>query len=153
MRDASLQITRLAGQACAQYPGGKRAVFRAIAAQAAEPKAESTFYAQFNGNASSDKALTLENLLWAMKLTGDLSPLRYMACLFGYSLVSLDSAEPDAPTVEAEMLQDYPALVALHEAVLAYGRGEISFETVLARMTVATNEIIETVAKAKRQVK
>lgn len=148
MRDASLQITRLLSQACAQYPGGKRAVFRAISAQTNEPKAESTFYAQFNGNESSEKPLTLENLLWAMKVTGDYSALLYMASLFGFSLMSLDALEPDAPSMEAEMLQDYPRLVDFHRGCEAHKKGEITKFQLDALKDAVIADIRQTFCKA-----
>lgn len=52
---------------------------------------------------------------------------------------------PNAPTVEAECLDDYPALQAFHEAVLA-GEHQLVINT---RMDDAIRELRETAAKAK----
>ena len=87
----------------------------------------------------------------AMEITGEYDALRYMAAYFGFSLSRLSSVEPDAPTVEAEMLQDYPALVAFHESVQAFRNGDIPYETVLAKMDGALTDIRQTAAMAQRK--
>lgn len=150
MEDPSQTVTRLVSQACAQYPGGIRAVVAIIRkCDGDHPRSESTLYADFNSNPTSTGKLKVRDLMQAMRITGDHGALRYMAGYFGYSLTNLTSVEPDAPTVEAEMLQDYPAVVAFHEAVQDFRRGDIEYETVLARLDAALMDLRQTAALAK----
>lgn len=152
MDNPSQKVTRLISEACARYPnGGLRAVFQAIQQRGGKKRSESTFYADFNPNESSLGNLKVADFVAAMEITGEYEALRYMAAYFGFSLSRLSSVEPDAPTVEAEMLQDYPALVAFHESVQAFKRGEIPYETVLAKMDGATTDIRQTAAIASKQ--
>lgn len=135
METPSQTVTRLLNQACAQYPGGLRAVFAAIRAkEGSSARSESTFYADLNPHPTSQGRLKVKDFITSMEITGNIEPLRFLVAYFGYSLTSLSSVEPDAPTIEAEMLQDYPAVVAFHESVRAFKRGEAEFETVLARL-------------------
>lgn len=150
MEDPSQTVTRLLNQACSQYPGGIRAVVAIIRKfDGDHPRSESTLYADFNPNPTSTGKLKVRDLMQGMSITGDHGALRYMAGYFGYSLTSLSSVEPNAPTVEAEMLQDYPAVVAFHEAVQAFQRGEVNYETVLARLDAASMDLRQTAALAK----
>lgn len=150
MEDPSLTVTRLVSQACSQYPGGIRAVVAAIREKDGDrPRSESTLYADFNPNPTSNGKLKVRDLLHSMSITGDHEALRYIAGCYGYCLTRLTSIEPNAPTVEAEMLQDYPALVAFHEAIQAFRRGEVEYETVLARLEVAQLDLRQTAAMAK----
>lgn len=56
-----------------------------------------------------------------------------------------EAVTPDAPTVEAECLDDYPALQAFHEAVL----GKQPQLVVNDRLDAAIRELRETAAKAQ----
>lgn len=151
MEDPSQVVTRLISQSCSQYPGGIRAVAGIIRQNDKErPRSESTLYADFNPNPTSTGKLKVRDLMQAMTITGDHGALRYMASYFGYSLTSLASVEPDAPTIEGEMLQDYPALVEFHQSVKQFKEGEISLETMLAKMESALLDIRQTAAQAMR---
>ncbi len=150
MESPSQSVTRLTNQACAQYPGGLRAVFAAIREREGDAaRSESTFYADLNPNPTSQGKLKVRDFMACMEITGNVEPLRYMASLFGYSLTPLACVEPDAPTMEGEMLQDYPAVVAFHEAVKDYQSGKIEYETVLARLEGALLDLRQTAAMAK----
>lgn len=150
MEDPSQTVTKLVYQACSQYPGGIRAVVAVIRERDGDrPRSESTLYADFNPNPTSAGKLKVRDLMQAMTITGDHGALRYMAGYFGYSLTSLTSVEPDAPTIEGEMLQDYPAVVAFHEAIQAFRRGEVEYETVLARLEVAQLDLRQTAAMVR----
>lgn len=147
MEDPSRTVTRLLNQACSQYPGGIRAVVAIIRERDGDhPRSESTLYADFNPNPTSTGKLKVRDLMQAMLITGNHEALRYIAAYFGYSLTSLSCVEPNAPTVEAEMLQDYPAVVAFHEAVQAFQRGEVNYENVLARLEGALLDLRQTAA-------
>lgn len=151
METPSQTVTRLMNQACAQYPGGLRAVFAAIRErEGGAARSESTFYADLNPNPTSTGRLKVRDLIACMEITANVEPLRFMAGHFGYSLIHLAGITPDAPTVEAEMLQDYPAVVAFHEAVQSFRRGEIHYETVLARLEAALLDLRQTAAFARR---
>lgn len=151
MESASQTVTRLLNQACAQYPGGLRAVFVAIREREGDAaRSESTFYGDLNPNPTSQGKLKVRDFMACMEITGNIEPLRFMAGYFGYSLTSLSTVEADAPTVEAEMLQDYPAVVAFHEAVQRFRRGEVPYETVLARLESALLDLRQTAALARR---
>lgn len=153
MEDPSQTVTRLISQACAQYPGGLRAVASIIRDRDAgeQRRSESALYADFNANPTSTGKLKVRDFMNALSITGNHEALRYMAAHFGYSLTILSSVEPDAPTVEAEMLQDYPAVVAFHEAIQTYRRGEIDGETVLARLESAQLDLRQTASLALRE--
>ena len=154
MEAPSQTVTRLTSQACAQYPGGLRAVFSAIREKEGNAaRSESTLYADLNPHPTSQGKLKVRDFMACMEITGNIEPLRYMASLFGYSLTALSSVEPDAPTVEAEMLQDYPAVVAFHEAVQDFRRGTVKYETVLARLEGALLDLRQTAAMARRSEK
>ncbi len=154
MESASQTVTLLLNQSCAQYSGGLRAVFTAIREkEGGSARSESTFYADLNPNPTSQGKLKVKDFVACMEITGNVDALRYMASLFGYSLTSLSCVEPDAPTVEAEMLQDYPAVVAFHESVQAFKRGEADYETVLARLEGALLDLRQSAAMARRSEK
>lgn len=154
MDSPSQKVTRLISQACNQYPGGLRAVFAAIREQPeSAQRSESTFYADFNANASSNGNLKVRDFLSAMQITGDVSALRYIASLFGYTLTSFSSIEPDAPTVEAEMLQDYPALVDFHKSCQEHISGNMDIETLNAKEDAAISDIRQTFAMAVKSAK
>lgn len=152
MESPSQVVTKLINQACAQYPGGLRAVFAIIREQEGDgARAESTFYADLNANPSSQGKLKVRDLISCMQITGNHDALRYLAAHFGYALTSLSAVEPDAPTVEAEMLQDYPDLVSFHASVEAYRHGEVPYETVLARLECAIINLRQTASMARRE--
>jgi len=151
MEDPSQTVTRLISQACSQYPGGLREVISVIRERDGErPRSESTLYADFNPNPTSTGKLKVRDFMQAMAITGDHGALRYMAAHFGYSLTSLSGIEPDAPSIEAEMLQDYPSLVWFHEAIQSYRKGEVRAEDVLARLDAAMVDLRQTAAMALR---
>jgi len=151
MENTSQTVTRLISQACAQYPGGLRAVFSILRERDGNThRSESALYGDFNPNPSSAGKLKVKDLMDAMSITGDYKALHFMAAFFGYSLTALSTVEPDAPTIEAEMLQDYPAVVAFHEAVQDFRRGTVKYETVLARLEGALLDLRQTAAMARR---
>ena len=150
METPSQTITRMTNQACAQYPGGLRGVFAAIREREGETRSESTFYADLNPNPTSLGKLKVRDFMACMEITGNIEPLRFMAGHFGYALTSMASVEPDAPTVEEEMLQDYHALTTYVQAVQAYRRGEVNATTVLARLDAALVELRQTAVMALR---
>lgn len=151
MEAPSQTVTRLTSQACAQYPGGLRAVFSAIREKEGNAaRSESTLYADLNPHPTSQGKLKVRDFMACMEITGNIEPLRYMASLFGYSLTPLSGVEPDAPTVEAEMLQDYPAVVAFHQAIQDFQQGKVKYETVLARLEGAMLDLRQTAAMARR---
>lgn len=151
METPSQTVTRMTNQACAQYPGGLRAVFAAIRQKEGNAaRSESTFYADLNPNPTSLGKLKVKDFMACMEITGNVDPLRFMAGYFGYSLINLACITPDAPSVEAEMLQDYPAVVAFHEAVQKFRHSEIPYETLLARLEAALLDLRQTAAMARR---
>ena len=146
-----LQVTQLACQACARHPGGIRAVFQSIKQERGETgkaRSESHFYAELNPNPTSLAKLKVETLISVMVATGDVEPLRYLAAYFGYSLASLDAVEPDAPTLEAEMLSDYPSLVAFHKAVQDFREGKATALELNAKEELALLDIRQTFTMA-----
>ena len=86
---------------------------------------ESSVYADLNPN-NGQSTLRVWELVRVMEATGEHGPLRELANWFGYSLASAADEEPDAPTLEAEALQDYPPLVAFHEGCKLYRQGKIT---------------------------
>lgn len=60
----------------------------------------------------------------------------------------MNGEKPDAPTVEAEMLQDYPALVEFHKACQEHIEGRIDLVTLDAKEDAAISDIRQTFAKA-----
>ena len=88
-----------------------------------------------------------------LEVTGDLRALRCLAAAFGQSLSSLDAVEPDAPTVEAEMLQDYQAVVEFHAAVKRYQEGKETSVEVLTKLDAALLDLRQTASMALEQGK
>lgn len=149
MDTPSQKVIRLISEACVRYPnGGLRAVFQAIQEKGGKKRSESTFYADFNPNESSQGNLKVADFMAAMEITGEYEALRYMAAYFGFSLIRLSSVEPDAPTVEAEMLQDYPRLVDFHKGCQEFLKGRIDrFQLDVLKDALIT-DIRETFIKA-----
>ncbi len=87
--------------------------------------------------------LGLEQALFIMKTSEDISALRIMASEFGCSLSSATD-EPDAPTFEAEALQDYPPLVAFHEGCKLYRQGKLTLAQLDELKDRAFKEVRET---------
>lgn len=81
-------------------------------------------------------------ILPIMLHTGDHSPLEFLAHALGYRLTAIN-ATPDSPTVEAECLDDYPALVEFHDSI----RRGLSLEAVGTIRDRAIREIEETFVK------
>lgn len=152
MENPAQKVTRLISEACARYPGGLHEVFKVIQEKGGKKRSSSTSYADFNPNPTSLGSLKIADFMQALEITGSHEALRYMAAYFGYSLIGLASVEPDAPTVEAEMLQDYPAVVAFHEAVKNYRAGEGDYETVLAKMEAVTTDLRQTASLARKDI-
>ena len=147
MNEHLQRITALLAQACATYPGGKRGVFKAIEASEGKTLSESSFYAALNSNPTAPDTLKVSQLVSGMRVTADISPLRYLAAMFGHALMSIEADEPDAPTVEAEMLQDFPALVSFHEIGQSLLRGEATIVDFLQAQELALAEVRQTTAK------
>ena len=147
MNEKLLKIPALLSQACAAYPGGKRGVFRAIESAEGRTLSESTFYAALNSNPTGPDALKVSQLVSVMRVTADISALRYLAAMFGQAVVPLDAGKPDAPTVEGEMLQDYPAVVRFHEVARRYQAREVGAAELLQAQEMALAELRQTTAK------
>lgn len=147
MNEHLQRITALLAQACATYPGGKRGVFKAIEASEGKTLSESSFYAALNSNPTAPDTLKVSQLISVMRITADVSPLRYMAAMFNSVLTSLDAVSPDGETLNDEIIQDYPCLVAFHRACKEFREGNGSMEAVLATYEALSLDIKETVKK------
>ena len=145
MSELTRQLTAQLQSACHCYPGGQRAVFQAMREKSGSKRADSTLYGCFNPNATSeDKALRLDDFILATEITGAHDALRRLAAHFGYSLASLAPCEPDAPTPEAEMVQDYAAVVAFHKGCESFLQDEIDKIELDALRLAALTEISQT---------
>lgn len=110
---------------------------------------ESSVYADLNPN-NGQSTLRVWELVRVMEATGEHGPLRELANWFGYSLASAADEEPDAPTLEAEALQDYPPLVAFHEGCKRFRDGELSAAELDEFKDKAVREIRETFTRTLR---
>lgn len=128
-------------QLCRTYPGGIRAMFAGMREQ--HGLSESSVYADLNPN-NGQSTLRVWELVRVMEATGEHGPLRELANWFGYSLASAADEEPDAPTLEAEALQDYPPLVAFHEGCKLYRQGKITLAQLDELKDRAFKEVRET---------
>ncbi len=152
MTDAERKTTSLTQAAAQGYPGGMTAVVRIItkddAVAGRKARAASTLYGDFSPHESSNGRLKVGDMIRVMQITGDHEPLRFLAALFGYTISPLNPHEPDAPTLEAEALQDYPDVVALHRALCAYRDGQTTMEACLALLETATSNLRQTFSRA-----
>lgn len=155
MSEISQRIARLVHNAASSYPGG----IAAIAPRLMEDgRAERTVYQDLNpqprklGDGRMKAPCTkVDDMVRVMEITGSLEPLYALCSHFGCVPTFLNAFEPDAPTVEEEMLQDYPAVVAFHEAIKAFRRGEVEFETVLARLEGALLDLRQSASIARKK--
>lgn len=147
MNEQLQKITSLLAQSCATYPSGKRGVFEAMEALEGKTLKESSLYAALNSNPTAPDTLKVSQLISVMRVTADVSPLRYMAAMFNSVLTSLDAVSPDSETLNDEIIQDYPCLVAFHRACKEFKEGSGSMEAVLATYEALSLEIKETVKK------
>lgn len=147
MNEQLQRITSLLAQSCATYPSGKRGVFEAMKALEGKTLKESSLYAALNSNPTAPDTLKVSQLISVMRVTADVSPLRYMAAMFNSVLTSLDAVSPDGETLNDEIIQDYPCLVAFHRACKEFREGNGSMEAVLATYEALSLEIKETVKK------
>lgn len=147
MNEQLQRITSLLAQACATYPSGKRGVFEAMESLEGKTLKESSLYAALNSNPTAPDTLKVSQLISVMRVTADVSPLRYMAAMFNSVLTSLDAVSPDGETLNDEIIQDYPCLVAFHRACKEFREGNGSMEAVLATYEALSLEIKETVKK------
>ena len=147
MKEQLQRITSLLAQACATYPGGKRGVFKAIEHEEGRGLSESSLYTALNANPTAPDTLKVSQLVNVMRVTADVAPLRYLAAMFGYSIVSYEAEAPDAPTAEGEMLQDFPAVVRFHEVGLRYLEGKACAAELLQAQEMALAELRQTTAK------
>lgn len=147
MNEQLQRITSLLAQSCATYPSGKRGVFEAMEALEGKTLKESSLYAALNSNPTAPDTLKVSQLISVMRVTADVSPLRYMAAMFNSVLTSLDAVSPDSETLNDEIIQDYPCLVAFHRACKEFKEGSGSMEAVLATYEALSLEIKETVKK------
>lgn len=144
MNDAERKVTELTQNALLRYPGGMRAAIRVMGLE----RAYSTIVGDLNPNSMQGR-LKVDTLIKTMEITGDLSPLHFLNGHFGQSATSFLNDTPDAPTVEAEMLQDYPALVNYHNAVKDYTAGKTKDLTEsIEFLEAARRELNETLNKA-----
>lgn len=148
MKEQLQRITSLLAQSCATYPSGKRGVFEAMEALEGKTLKESSLYAALNSNPTAPDTLKVSQLISVMRVTADVSALRFLAAMFGYSLVAHDASEPDAPTIEGEMLQDFPAIVHFHSIVTKYTRQCTGVADLLQAQEMALSELRQTTAKA-----
>ena len=128
-------------QLCRTYPGGIRAMFAGMRER--HGLSESSVYADLNPN-NGQSTLRVWELVRVMEATGEHGPLRELANWFGYSLASAADEEPDAPTLEAEALQDYPPLGAFHEGCKLYRQGKITLAQLDELKDRAFKEVRET---------
>lgn len=75
-----------------------------------------------------------------LSLSGDMRPLELMAARHGFALLPL-KATPDAPTLDAEKLQDYIAITECHAEEDPIKR--------VYKLNAAIRELMETDAKRK----
>lgn len=153
MNEHLQRITALLAQACATYPGGKRGVFKAIEASEGKTLSESSFYAALNSNPTAPDTLKVSQFISITRVTGVNDGVRYFAAMLGQSLMSIEADEPDAPTVEGEMLQDFPALVHFHDVGQKLLRGEATIIDFLQAQELALAEVRQTTAKVIERLK
>lgn len=147
MKEQLQKVTHLLSQACCSYPGGKRGVFQVIESEEGKGLSESSFYAAMNPNPTAPDTLKVSQMVRVMRVTADVSALRFMAAMFNSLLTSLDAVTPDGQTLNDEIIQDYPCLVAFHRACKEFKEGHGSIEAVLATYEALSLEIKETVKK------
>lgn len=152
MNEQLQRVAALLAQACATYPGGKRGVFKAIEAAEGKTLSESSFYAALNSNPTAPDTLKVSQLISVSRVTGEVSALRFICAIFDHSLVSNDSSQPYAPTIEGEMLQDFPAVVRFHEVATQYIEGKLDVSDLLHALDIAMAELRQTAVKAIEEV-
>lgn len=153
MNEQLQRITSLLAQSCATYPSGKRGVFEAMESLEGKTLKESSLYAALNSNPTAPDTLKVSQLVSVMRVTADVSPLRYIAAMFGQALMPIEADEPDAPTAEGEMLQDFPAIVFFHEVGQRLLRGDATITEFLQAQELALAEVRQTTAKVIQEVK
>lgn len=151
MSEISQRIARLVHNAASSYPGG----IAAIAPRLMEDgRAERTVYQDLNpqprklGDGRMKAPCTkVDDMVRVMEITGSLEPLYALCTHFGTVPTSLNAIEPDAPSMEREMLQDVPSVVLLHEACDRLVEGTGSAEEVLGALDFATCDLRQTVSR------
>lgn len=106
-------------------------------------KSHWTLYREINPH-DRDAKLGVIDAVKLMLATGDHRPLELIADMLGYSLTR-NEASPDKPTLHAEMLQDYPAIVAMHSSI----DEEAPVAVVVDLAQRARHELDQTVASYK----
>lgn len=153
MNEHLQRITALLAQACATYPGGKRGVFKAIEASEGKSLSESSFYAALNSNPTAPDTLKVSQFISITRVTGVNDGVRYFAAMLGQALMSIEADDPDAPTAESEMLQDFPAVVYFHEVGQRLIAGEATLTEFLQAQELALAELRQTTAKVIKEAK
>lgn len=156
MADISHRVAQLMHSAASQYPGG----ITALAPRLMEDgRAERTVYQDLSpyprklgDGRMKPPSPKVADMVRVMEITGILEPLYALCAHFGLAPLSLNAIEPDAPTVEREMLQDVPSVVRLHEACDRLTTGEGTAEEVLAALDFASNDLRQTVIRAFEEV-
>lgn len=149
MRDEFGPVLASVHKICTQFEGGATAILDLFLAEDGDkPRSKATLCADLNPNPTSSGKLKARDMYRLMKIAHNFEPLRVMAAMCGFSLVSMNGEKPDAPTVEAEMLQDYPALVEFHKACQEHIEGRIDLVTLDAKEDAAISDIRQTFAKA-----
>lgn len=143
MTDAERQVTALTQNAAQQYPGGMRAVFAAMGTS----KSYSTLAGDLSPYSTQGR-LKVGDWVRILELTGNLDSLRYVCAHFSGSFMPFSCDAPDLPTLNEEIIQDYPDVVALHTAARAMRQGRETPETVLALMEKACANLRQTVLRA-----
>lgn len=153
MSDLSRRLATLTHQSARQYPGGITAIAEILKVE--DGRALSTIYQDLSKNMRQtpdgkmrEPALKVSDMIRIMELTGDLAPLYAILAHFSLSASSFANATPNAPTLEAEMLQDYPALVHFHKAATAYRDGNIMSEALIAAHEASVSEINQSLTSA-----
>jgi hypothetical protein len=105
-------------------------------------KRPSTLFNELNPYHESTAKLGLEDAHEIMKLVGSPALLEAMAADLGYMVTSMAEVTPDKADIRDECLDDYPALVAMHDAI----REGRSFTEVIRLAGEVVTEVEETAA-------
>ncbi len=84
--------------------------------------------------------LNLFEAISVLSVSGDMRPLEILAAMFGFALLPV-KATPDAPTLDAEKLQDYIAVAECHAEEDPVKR--------VHKLNAAIRELMETDEKRK----
>ncbi|MGE4194698.1 MAG: phage regulatory CII family protein [Pseudodesulfovibrio sp.] len=83
-----------------------------------------------------------------MAACGDVTPLRHLACLMGFTLCQLEGLTPDKPTLADELNDDLQAVASYHRALLD---DSASVERVMELLEQAKAELEENFVIYRRE--